>query len=453
MKNISRKIIIILVILFLAGIAQAGAPNFSAWSPIDATVTDLGDASRKFNVTVNQTVSLYWQVDSAYKRNTTNDIADSYTNSTAGGGDIYNVTVTAVSSYGTSIHTWTWNKTAAPAATLVSPTAAVYNMSANITQNFTITVDRSADTTWKLDGTQVQFNSSSTTPYYNTTTTTGTHTVTAAVNNSNGTGNTITWTWYIPTSTMSSQALKLNTTTLNRTGLSTNGTYNFTWTDTGNISRINFTFPTSFNFSGLEAGNVSTNLGNSVTLVLNETTGSVSMYNYSGRNSSIGQLYVNFTSRLRSPSFSTDGTITVTTNKNPTGVTFPIYVRDISKPYYQDINNSVFTVSSESFGTDSTTVTLTGKGAANLTFFAPSITGQTNATHGYGVTNASKIRVYNGTGGLTVFVETDPTVTNPVITLAPSTSGQSANLTAALLGVGGLIAAVTIAYKVTRKKR
>lgn len=461
MKLLKSLMVIFLIFLSAEIVSAADPPNITYFSPA-TDPTGLNTSSQAFSVAVNQTVTIRWQINDTYVLNVSDVTGSTYINSTAGyQANPYNVTVTTSNQGGSTSRMWNWSRTIAPSATLISPASSVTDTDANISRTFNISVDRTTNVTWKIDGVQVQYNESAAGLYVNYTNISniarpGTYTVTAVVNNSNGTGNTITWVWSIPGSSMESPAMSSNITSTGRVLMGRNSTYNFTFNNTGNISRINLTFPITFNFTALEAANISTNMG--VPAVnLTPGLGHIEMYNSTGINNS--NIYVNITGSLRAPPVAGDYSVTITTNKNTTGNTFNVFVRNASRPFFVSANNSVFTIASETFTDRGTTISLTGTGAANLTLYAPNITGQTNITVGYGATNASAIKVgYRGDiGGITgsnlniIYVVTLSTVTNPIVAVAPATELESSNLPAA--AVTAAISSIVIYYVIRRRTR
>ncbi len=432
-------------------------PGISSYGPL-TNPSDLNTSSRTFNITVNQTGTIKWYINSTLKQTDATSSESSYTNSTAGyQANPYNVTVNFTGTNGTTYRTWAWTRTVAPTISAVYPIASstTTTTNANFTQTFNLTADRTTNVTYYLDDVQMQFNQSVTIAHYNNSNgSLGTHTVTAITNNSNGTGNTLSWTWVLPTSTMSIINLSTNLTgAAGRAPMNTNYSLNFSWTDTGNITTVNLTFNGGFNFSALLAPNITSNIASNFTIdVLNEATQKISLYNKTGKNNS--GVYVNFTSKIRLPAVSGNYIVTVTTNKNTTGTNFTVYARNVSRPYFVNANNSVFTIGTETFGTLTTTIPLTGKGLTNLTINAPNISSTvSNITAGYGATNASKIRAVFSPdvhGNYTLYVETDPTVTDPIIIISYVGEMEPSNLPTGLIVVA--IAGATIIYIFKRRR-
>jgi hypothetical protein len=102
---------------------RSGSPNITAWNPIDAVVNNTEGESRTFNITVNQTVDISWQINGTEVQTNESVTEATYTNASAVSG-IWNVSVIATNTATelTDIHTWIWNVTPMPATT---PTPAV----------------------------------------------------------------------------------------------------------------------------------------------------------------------------------------------------------------------------------------------------------------------------------------------------------------------------------------
>ncbi len=455
--------IILMVLLYLAGTAQA-YPNITSWAPLtDPTdaMFDGSSGSRAFNITINTTARwVDWQVNGTSVQLTANVTTSTYTNASWTRG-IHNITVISynASNYTFSNKTWSWNVTLLPLATKVEPTTgAITDTNASLRDwTFNISVDRDTYVTWAINGITVQTNASTTTclcsNYTNRSTSLGTHNVTVIVNNSNGTGNMLSWTWNVPISTMTGAAIITNLSSSDRVFTTSNTTLNLTWTDTGNISTINITFPSQFTFGAVWDNDVNTSIGTDYGCSLSRITGGTQLgcYNVTAKNNSF--IYLNLSKNMTMPSTSGTYSIRITTNKNTTGINFTVYARDPAKPLYASANNSVFTIGTETFGTLTTTVPLTGTGVANLTFYSPNLTSQhVNFSIGWSATNATLVRV-NRTGGITkVYVETNPSVANPIIILSAPNDLESGNLPSAILA-GGIVSGLVVVYAYLQRRR
>ncbi len=371
------------------------------------------------------------------------------TNTTAVSSLLVNVTLTSLysSSTNSSVNTTT-SVYSVPTITAYSPDTPVTDRNSSISRTFSVTVDQSATITYYLDGVSVGSAVGTTVTYTNNTPGLGTWNVTATATTAAG-SDSQTWSWIVPSSTISNVAVATGTGSSDRIINNANVSMNFTLHDSGNISYINLTLPATFNFSAVEAANITSGLG-TCTVTLTSTL--ISCYNATGLNNTA--TYIALTGSVRTPPLSGTNTITITTNKNTTGAAVLLYVRDSTKPFYVKSNNSNFTVSSETFGTLTTAISLIGSGSSNLTFYAPNVTGQTNITVGYGATNSSILRaIYSGstTPNNTIYVITDPTVANPVIILSAPNDLESGNLPAAITVTA--ITGIVVVYAIMRRRR
>lgn len=450
MNKVFNLLILTTLILISLTLITSAAPNITSFGPA-SDPTNLSTESVSFNITSNESGTVKWYINSTLVQTNTSLTNASYTNASAGAGN-YNITATITNEEGSASKMWNLTRTTAPTLSANTPTASSTTTTTNavFSQVFNASVDRSSNVTWKINGTQVQYNSTATNlvNYTNSTAGIGTYSVTAIVNNSNGTGNTLTWTWIVKTSTMSSGTVVTNYSTAGRVINRTNSSLNFSWTDTGNITTVNLTFPTSFNFSALAYGNISSNLGNVTVQALDESTGLISLYNATGLNNSA--IYVNLTTNVTSPAAG-DFKVNITTNKNNVNMSITVYSRSDQTPHYVQANNSNFTVTSESFTTTGTVITLSGIGVANLTIKGIPLTGQ-NLSHTWKVSNASITRALNDTPNTTatLYIITLGTVTNPIITIEEDPGLSTRNTAAGIVaGVAGII----IIYKIARRKR
>ncbi len=253
--------------------------------------------------------------------------------------------------------------------------------------------------------------------------------------------------------TITGATIVTNLSSSDRVLMGTNSTFNFSFTESVGTNNTNFTFPSSFNFTGFLQENITNNTGSSITVGLSSTMVNLS---YTARAS--GVHYFNFTSNVQAPAASGTYTINITTNASTTPTSVKLCARDPTYPYFVSANNSVFTTTcgtpTETFGTATTSLTLSGSGVANLTFYAPNITGQTNITVGYGATNASYIttRYTSGTTpNNTIYVVTNGSVTNPIITISSVSELQSSNLPYAV-ATGGAITFAALYYILRRRR-
>ena len=176
-------------------------PNITSFAPVEAVVHDTEGATRAFNISVNQTVNVSWQINGSEVFNESGINESTYTNTSAAIGT-WNVSAIATdASTGLSdMHTWTWNVTeavaAAPNITSFAPPSPVSDTE-GATRTFNITINQIVSVSWQMNGTEVQTNTSVTeASYTNTSAVIGTWNVSAIVNNTNGT-DMQTWIWTV----------------------------------------------------------------------------------------------------------------------------------------------------------------------------------------------------------------------------------------------------------------
>ena len=103
----------------------SGSPNITAWQPVGSVVNNTEGESRTFNITVNQTVDISWQINGTEVQTNKSVTKAAYTNTSAVVGT-WNVSVIATTTTDdfvlSDIHTWIWDVTLTPATT---PTPAV----------------------------------------------------------------------------------------------------------------------------------------------------------------------------------------------------------------------------------------------------------------------------------------------------------------------------------------
>lgn len=234
-----------------------------------------------------------------------------------------------------------------------------------------------------------------------------------------------------------------------RVPVSVNYTINISFTESMGTNYTNISFPADFNLTSLVITDITNNSG---TDILTTSGNNVNM-SYVARAS--GGHYYNFTTNVRTPSSSGTQAITIMTNATTSATTVNLCTRNTSRPHLISGNNSNYVLTcgtpTETFGQDTTTVILSGRGATNLTFYTANITGETNITVGWGATNASLLKAtYVGTlNGITnvnmVFVTTLATVTNPTITVAKVTEFKSSNLPY-VVATGGVVTVLIVVY-------
>ena len=171
------------------------APGIRGYAP-ESQINDTGDATRRFNITIDQVVDVTWLINGSPFYTSTSVTDASYTY-TVGIG-VWNISARASNENGTVMQTWTWNVTALspPNITSFIPPSPVSDTE-NATQTFGIIIDQVVDVTWLINGTEVSdeadVNESS---YTNTSASIGVWNVTAIASNQNGT-DLQEWTWYV----------------------------------------------------------------------------------------------------------------------------------------------------------------------------------------------------------------------------------------------------------------
>jgi len=100
------------------GDGTAGSPGITAWGPVESFVNNTEGESRTFNISVNQTVDISWQINGTEVQTDEAVTEAVYTNTNAVAGT-WNVSVIATSAVTElhDMHTWIWNVTPAPTAT------------------------------------------------------------------------------------------------------------------------------------------------------------------------------------------------------------------------------------------------------------------------------------------------------------------------------------------------
>ncbi|MGB3457707.1 MAG: DUF3344 domain-containing protein [Halobacteriota archaeon] len=100
------------------GDGTAGSPGITAWGPVESFVNNTEGESRTFNISVNQTVDISWQINGTEVQINETAIEAVYTNTNAVAGT-WNVSVIATNAITElhNLHTWIWNVTPVPTAT------------------------------------------------------------------------------------------------------------------------------------------------------------------------------------------------------------------------------------------------------------------------------------------------------------------------------------------------
>ena len=98
----------------------SGPPNITAWNPVESVVNNAEGESRTFNISVNQTVNISWQINGTEVQKNESVTEAAYTNTSAVVGT-WNVSVIATNTTDdfvlSDMHTWIWNVTLTLAAT------------------------------------------------------------------------------------------------------------------------------------------------------------------------------------------------------------------------------------------------------------------------------------------------------------------------------------------------
>jgi subtilase family serine protease len=173
-------------------------PRITGYDP-DSHVHDIRNATRTFNITIDQVVNVTWLIN-GLQAQTNGSVTDaSYTNTSADIG-VWNISARVSNGNGTAMRNWVWNVTTLPPPNITSfaPTSPV-NVTRNATTTFNITVDQVVDVTWLINGLQAQTNGSVTNASYtNTSADIGVWNVSAIVSNGNGTARKE-WVWNVST--------------------------------------------------------------------------------------------------------------------------------------------------------------------------------------------------------------------------------------------------------------
>ena len=178
-------------------ILQSIAPRIIGYAP-ESPVYDTGDATRRFNVTIDQVVDVTWLVNSSPAQTNWSMTDASYTHANVAVG-VWNVSARASNGNGTSMQEWVWYVTKLPPPNITSfaPKLPVVRDTENMARTFGITVDQMVNVTWLINGSQVQANASVTdASYTNRGVGIGVRNVSTIVTNQNGTDSQE-WTWYV----------------------------------------------------------------------------------------------------------------------------------------------------------------------------------------------------------------------------------------------------------------
>ena len=174
-------------------------PNITSFAP-PSPVSDVADATRTFNITIDQIVNVSWYLNGTYLfMNKSVSEANCTLHAEVVGE--HNVSAIASNSNGTDMETWVWNVTAVPAPappniTSFAPPSPVNDTICNWS-TFSVTVNQTINVSWYLNDSFLFTNESVTEA--NCTLhaeVVGEHNVSAIASNSNGT-DMQTWVWNV----------------------------------------------------------------------------------------------------------------------------------------------------------------------------------------------------------------------------------------------------------------
>ena len=179
--------------------------NFSPSSPVN----DIVGTTRKFNISISQTVNLTWYINDNPVQSNNSVTNASYTNTSAGLG-VWNVSIKASNNNGNVTFTWIWNVTTLPPPpdfTSFAPASPV-NDTVGSSRKFGITTSQPTNVIWYINDNPVQSNNDVMGASYDDKgTSVGTRNVKAVATNANG-GVMHSWTWnvyqVVPSITVSS---------------------------------------------------------------------------------------------------------------------------------------------------------------------------------------------------------------------------------------------------------
>ena len=189
-KNSFTAGLIVLFVFIIAGTstAWAGTPNITSFDPNTIKVKTNSDELITFNITINQTVNATWYFNGTQIQFNESAAEAKYFNDSSPSG-VWNMTVTVENANGTDFRMWDWTVLpplpppipGAPNIWGSFPSSPVYDI-AGAARTFDITLNQTANVTWLINGTQIQFNESVTgAEYTNISAPQGTWNVTAAV--------------------------------------------------------------------------------------------------------------------------------------------------------------------------------------------------------------------------------------------------------------------------------
>jgi hypothetical protein len=172
-------------------------PTITDFSPTSPT-KDIVGASRKFNITIDQTVDLTWYINDNPVQSNESVTEARYTNNSAALG-VWNISVKASNDNGNIMYIWTWNVSSIPPPPVITSSFPISSINdiAGFSRKFGFTIDQTADIVWYINGNPVQSNVSVMgASYNNTSTSVGIWNVSAIATNANGSVMR-SWTWNV----------------------------------------------------------------------------------------------------------------------------------------------------------------------------------------------------------------------------------------------------------------
>ncbi len=144
-------------------------PKITAYVPITSPVADFAETPRRFGISINnQMANITWYINGSQVQFNENVTQASYTNTSSSPG-VWNVGAVAINTNGSVAYSWVWNVIPPiPAIIYFSPISPVIDFVGNL-RNFALTTNQTANVTWYINGTQVQFNGSVMDASYNNT--------------------------------------------------------------------------------------------------------------------------------------------------------------------------------------------------------------------------------------------------------------------------------------------
>jgi S-layer protein (TIGR01567 family) len=201
--------IALVLLLSIITVVMAAAPSIDTISPPSSQVSSTEGVSQTFSFNANQTVNITWKINGTEvpSSSQTNVTSGSYTNSSPVVG-FWNVTAEISNINGTITNQWDWTvNAAAPSAPAISSpqpsSSSSVNSNIGVAQTFNVTVNQTANVSWKIGVNEIQNLSvaaDTKSEFTNSTTGIGEYTVTAQAFNENGSSSIQSWTWNITSS-------------------------------------------------------------------------------------------------------------------------------------------------------------------------------------------------------------------------------------------------------------